>query len=131
MLTNSFIQLSYSLKFSCMKKALTKWYNYLISIGLVAIIFAIGFIPFILINNDEIWPKVYISYVALLSGVIYAGVGFIVQDIYRGFARKKTKNWDYPLEDCYIEKAWAIYMPLLLAAVICVLSGLISYLFLK
>lgn len=114
-----------------MKKALCKWYNYLIALGLVGLAAIVAIVPYFAINNSEIWPKVYISYISLFSAVIYAGGGFIAQDIYRGVIRKKTNNWDFPLEDKYIETAWRIYLPLLLAAAILLLSGLISYLFLK
>lgn len=114
-----------------MKKALCKWYNYLIAFGLVCLVAIVAIIPYFVINNPEIWPRVYISYISLFSAVIYAGGGFIAQDIYRGVIRKKTNNWDFPLEDQYIETAWRIYLPLLLATAILLLSGLISYLFLK
>ena len=114
-----------------MKKALSKWYNYLYAMLLDAIVACVALIPYFAINDSNVWPKVYISYVALLSGVIYAGGGFIIQDIYRAFKRKETKNWDYPLEDKYVDMALRIYFPILLAGVISILAGLISYLFLR
>ena len=114
-----------------MKKALSKWYNYLYAFGLVVLVAIVAIIPYFAINNSDIWPKVYISYISLFSAVIYAGGGFIAQDIYRGVIRKKTNNWDFPLEDEYIEKAWKIYLPFLLAGALLLLAGLISYLFLK
>lgn len=114
-----------------MKNAFKKWYTYLIALGMVAASMAVAIIPFLALNNPDIWPKVYISYTSLLSGVIYLGVGFIIQDIFRAFKRKETKNWDYPLEQEHIDKAWRIFAPFFLAAGILILTGLISYLFLK
>lgn len=114
-----------------MKNALKKWYNYLIGLGLVALVAAIAIIPYFAINDSSFWPRIYISYISLFSGVVFAGGGFIAQDIYRAMKRKETKNWDYPLEDKYINTAWRIYFPFLFAAVVLVLAGLISYLFLR
>ena len=114
-----------------MIKQLKKWYNYVFALILVAIVEAVAIIPYFAINDASFWPKVYISYISLLAAVIYAGGGFIAQDIYRATKRKETKNWDFPLDDEYIETAWRIYLPFLLAGVILLLGGLISYLFLK
>ena len=55
----------------------------------------------------------------------------LAQDIYRAVIRKRTNNSDFPLEDNYLETAWKIYLPLLLAGAVLLLAGLISYLFLK
>ena len=114
-----------------MIKQLKKWYNYVFAFILIIIVEAIAIIPHFVINDSSIWPKVYISYISLLAAVIYAGGGFIAQDIYRGIKRKETKNWDFPLEDKYIETAWRIYLPFLLAGITLLLGGLISYPFLK
>ena len=114
-----------------MKKAFGKWYVYLIAFGLVILAGLVGVVPYFGLNNPDIWPKVYISYICLFSAVIYIGGGFIAQDIYRGVIRKRTNNWDFPLEDNYLETAWKIYLPLLLAGAVLLIGGLISYLFLK
>ena len=114
-----------------MKKSLSKWYTYLIAVGLVLLAEAVAVIPFFAINNTEAWPMVYISYTSLLSGVVYAGCGFITQDIFRAFKRKETKNWDYPLEQKYLDQAWTIFMPFLIAAALLVIFGLISYPFFR
>ena len=113
-----------------MKKAFGKWFVYLIAFGLVALAAAVAIVPYFGLNNPDVWPQVYISYVCLFSAVVYIGGGFIAQDIYRATVRKKTNNWDFPLEDEYLEKAWTIYLPLLLAGFILLISGLISYIFL-
>lgn len=114
-----------------MKNALSKWYNYLFAFGLVVIAAVIAIVPYFVIKDSNIWPKVYISYISMFSAVVYAGGGFIAQDIYRAIQRKKTNNWDYPLEDKYINNAWAIFLPFLLAGAVLLLSGLISYPFLR
>lgn len=114
-----------------MKNAFQKWYTYLFMFGLVVVAACVAIIPFFALNDPKIWPRVYISYTFLLSGVIYLGGGFIGQDVYRAFKRKETKNWDYPLEKKYVDKAWLIYMPFFLGGFILLISGLISYLILK
>ena len=114
-----------------MKNALKKWYTYLFVVALVGISATVAVVPFFALNDSNVWPKVYISYVCLLSGVIYLGGGFIGQDIYRAFKRKETKNWDYPLEQKHINMAWLIYMPFFIAGFVLLIAGLISYLILK
>lgn len=114
-----------------MKNAFKKWYTYLIALGMVSASAIVAIIPFFALNDPNIWPKVYISYTTLLSGVIYALVGFIIQDIFRALKRKETKNWDYPLEKVHVDKAWRIFAPFFLAAAILIVFGLISYLFLR
>lgn len=114
-----------------MKNSFLKWYTYLIAIGLIGIAVIAALVPYFCINDLKVWPKVYISYVFLLSGVVIAGVGFIIQDVFRAFRRKATKNWDYPLEKVDINKAWLIFGPCLLSGITCVVFGLISFLFFK
>lgn len=113
-----------------MKNAITKWFNYLIGLGLIGIVLIVALVPYFAIDNKEIWPKVFISYVCLFSAVVYIGGGFITQDIYRAFQRKKTKNWDYPLEQVYVNQAWRIFFPFLFAGIVLLIAGLISYPFL-
>ena len=114
-----------------MKKAFCKWLNYVYVLLLVIIVEVIAVVPYLVISDSKVWPAVYISYISLFSAVVYAGGGFIAQDIYRAIQRKKTNNWDFPLEDIYIEKAWSIYMPFLLAGLVLLISGLISFIFLN
>ncbi len=111
-----------------MKKAFTKWYNYLLALGLCALAVGISLAIYFIINNQDKWPAIYISYVLLFSGVIYIGGGFISQDIYRGIKRKQTKNWDYPLEQKFLDVAWRIFMPFLVSGVLLLISGLITFL---
>ena len=114
-----------------MKKAFQKWYTYLIAFGLIALASMVAIIPYFALNDESAWPRVYISFMSLFIAVVYIGGGFIVQDIYRATIRKKTNNWDFPLEDIYLEKAWTIYLPLLLAGIVLLISGLISFIFLR
>lgn len=114
-----------------MKNALKKWYSYLIAVGLCGIAATVAMVPYFSLEDKTVWPRVYISYVLLFAGVVFAGIGFIVQDIFRAFRRKATKNWDYPLEQKDINRAWLIYLPCLLSGLICFIAGLISYLFLR
>ena len=111
-----------------MKSAFTKWYNYLFALALSALSAGIALILCFAIHNSSVFPLVYISYVMLFSAVIYIGGGFIWQDIYRATKRKETKNWDYPLEQKYIDVAWRIFMPFLTSGAILLISGLVTYL---
>ncbi len=114
-----------------MKKAFKTWYVYLIAFGLLIIVSLVALIPYFAINDSSIWPKQYISYVYLFSGVVLFGVGFIIQDLYRGRIRQKTKNWNNPLEEKYLVVAWKIFSPAFLSGITSILSGLISYIFLR
>ena len=111
-----------------MKNAFTKWYNYLFATALSVLSAGIALILYFAINDPKAFPLVYISYVMLFSAVIYIGGGFIGQDIYRGIKRKETKNWDYPLEQKYLDVAWRIFMPFLTSGVVLLISGLVTYL---
>lgn len=114
-----------------MKKAFKTWYNYLIALGLVVIVALIAVIPYFVNLDDAIWPKQFISYVFLFSGIVIFGIGFIIQDIYRARIRHKTKNWNNPLEDKNLETAWAIFCPALLGGLTSLLIGAILSIFLK
>ena len=114
-----------------MKNAFTKWYSYVFAFLLIIVVEAIAVIPYFIIRDTGVWSLVYISYVSLFGAVVYIGGGFIAQDIYRAIQRKKTNNWDYPLEDKYLNMAWRIYLPFLLSGAILLLFGLISYLFFR
>lgn len=114
-----------------MKNAFKKWFTYLIALGLCGIASAASLIPYFTINDLKSWPAAYISYSYLLSGVVIVGVGFIVQDIFRALKRKETKNWEGPLEEKHINKAWLIFGPCLLSGLTCILLGLILYPFIR
>ncbi|MCQ2793216.1 MAG: hypothetical protein MJ221_02160 [Bacilli bacterium] len=113
-----------------MKKAFTRWYNYLIALLLAGVAGAIGIIPYFVNNDSSKWPIEYISYVFLFSGVVIFGVGFIIQDVYRARIRHKTKNWNNPLEQANINTAWAIFCPMFVGGLLCLLIGAVCSIFL-
>ncbi len=113
-----------------MIKAIKTWYNYLIAIGILAILVTGGVLPYYLAGSDK-WPVAYISYFLLLAGVIVLGVGFIVQDLYKGVIRKRINDWDNKLEDKYLNVAWAIFYPMLVSGLLSIFGGLIFYVFIK
>lgn len=108
-----------------MKKAFKTWYNYLIAIGLLAIISCIAIIPYFALSDASKWPANYIFYTYMFAGIVVFGVGFIIQDIYRARIRHKTKNWNNPLPDTNIETAWKIFCPLFLSGLTSIAVGLI------
>ena len=114
-----------------MKNAFSKWYSYVFAFLLIVLAESIAVIPYLIIQDNEVWPLVYISFISLFAAVVYIGGGFIAQDIYRAIQRKKTNNWDFPLEDKHINMAWRIYLPFLLSGTILLFFGLISYLFFR
>lgn len=109
-----------------MKKAFCSWYNYVIALVLTAIAAGIGFIPYFALNDASKWPKEYIFYVFLFAGCVILLVGFVIQDLYRARCRHKTKNWNNPLPEEVVEKAWKIMCPALLAGLTCVAAGIIA-----
>lgn len=113
-----------------MIKAVKTWYNYLIAVGILALLVAGGILPYYLVGPEK-WPAAYICYFLLLAGVIVLGVGFIVQDLYRGVIRKRINDWDNKLDDKYLNVAWAIFYPMLVSGLLSILGGLISYIFIK
>lgn len=115
-----------------MKKALTKWYLYLIGLGLGIIISCISIIPHIVAtyvpNSGVDWPFQFIGYCYFFSAVICFGIGFIWQDIYRAHYRHKTKNWSDKLPDQILETAWTIFIPFIVGALIALIAGTVHYL---
>lgn len=114
-----------------MKKAFTKWYNYLLALGILIVISCIAIIPYFVFLDDSKWPIKFISYVYLFAGVVVFGIGFIIQDIYRAKIRHKTKNWNNPLPDEKVNTAWAIFCPMFTAGLLSLLVGGILSVFLK
>lgn len=110
-----------------MKKAFTKWYNYVIAVGLNCIVACIAVIPYFVLSDSKKWPGTYMSYVFLFAGVVLFGVGFIIQDIYRARTRHKTKNWNNPLDEANLNTAWAIFCPMFVAGILAVIIGAILY----
>lgn len=113
-----------------MKKAFSKWYNYLIAIVINGIIACIGIIPYFVLNDSAKWKVEFISYTFLFSGVVVFGVGFIIQDVYRARTRHKTKNWNDNLPEENLNTAWAIFCPMMVAGLLAILIGAITSIFL-
>lgn len=110
-----------------MKKAFSRWYNYIIALAIVIVIACVAVIPYFALNDAAKWPLQYIFYVFMFSGIVVFGVGFIIQDVYRAKIRHKTKNWNNPLPDTNIETAWKIFCPLFLGGLSSLVVGLIWY----
>lgn len=113
-----------------MKNAAKKWYNYLIALGIVGILFGCAYTPFKVSNGSD-WPAKYVCYFMVFSGIVIAGVGFIVQDIYRAVIRHRINDWDNKLDESYLNKAWAIFYPMLTGGILTFVIGVISNLFVK
>ena len=114
-----------------MKKAAKTWYNYLLILAVSAIPAAVGLTCFFVIKNNEKWPLFYSALTMVFGGVVILGLGFIGQDIYRGVIRHKINDWDNPLDQKYLDKAWAIYFPLLFGGLLSFIAGGIMYLFVR
>ena len=106
-----------------MKNAFSKWYNYLLALFGDGLVTLIALLIYFLTNNETLFPKRYIAYVFLFAGVVLIGVGFIIQDVYRGITRHKINDWDNPLEEKYLNKAWAIFMPMFVAGILSIIAG--------
>lgn len=114
-----------------MKKSYCTWYNYLFVLAGLVITCAACLIPYFVIRNPEIFPAKYINYSFLFAGVVLFGVGFIWQDLYRGWVRHKTNEWSEELPQDIKNKAWAIFMPFFTTGIISVLVGAILCIFIK
>lgn len=110
-----------------MKRAFTRWYNYLLGIGLAIIPVAIALILYFNGKDNEalVWPFEYNRYTLFFSAIIFVAVGFIWQDLYRAFNRHKTNNWDNPLPEQIVDNAWAIFAPFLIGAALALITGVI------
>lgn len=114
-----------------MKKAFTRWYNYLIAIGILIAISCVAVIPYFVLNDTSKWSLNSMFNTYMFAGIVVFGVGFIIQDIYRAKIRHKTKNWNNPLPDTNIETAWKIFCPLFLSGLISVFVGIVFSIVLK
>lgn len=111
-----------------MKNAAKKWWNYLIILAIVGIIFISGYLPFKNLS-DEVWPFNYMVYFFIFAGIAVALIGFIAQDIYRGVIRHRINDWDNNLDKSYLDKAWLIFFPLLFSGLIVFISGIVMNIF--
>ena len=106
-----------------MKNAFCKWYNYLIALAGDGLVTGIALLIYNLFNDETKFPKQYIAYTFLFAGVVLVGLGFIIQDLYRGWVRHKLNQWDGPLDEKYVNKAWMIFCPMLVSGVLSVIAG--------
>ena len=113
-----------------MKNASKKWWNYLLVAVGVGILVGLGLTFFYTIGEPN-WPLKYSWFFMIFGGVFFALVGFIIQDLYRGWKRHKLHDWDNPLPDEIVNKAWSILFPLLFSGIISFLVGLIAFLLTK
>lgn len=106
-----------------MKKAFTTWYNYLIGIGIAALIVGGTIIPVFIVADTDGYYFDNASMLMIFIGIVVFGLGFIIQDLYRAGIRHKTKNWNNPLDQEHLNYAWAIFCPTLLGGLTAVLAG--------
>lgn len=105
-----------------MKKALTKWYNYVIAISLIIASLLFALLPAYFykysvfgVTSTEWYPE----YVILFCAALFLLVGFIWQDLHKANYRRKVKNWDKPIPQEIKDGAWMRCVALFLAAASC------------
>ncbi|MCQ3034769.1 MAG: hypothetical protein MJ248_00875 [Bacilli bacterium] len=112
-----------------MKYALKKWWNYLIGFAGYLLAATIALLPRILLYKGiEIpykWPKEWISYTLIFVGIVFSLIGFIIQDVYRARIRHRINDWDNELPDEYLNKAWMIFLPFVVAGLLSFVTGLL------
>lgn len=108
-----------------MKRAFKTFYNYLLALIGVGLVSLVAILPYFCLADSNMWPKNYIAYTYLFGGVVLLGVGFIWQDLFRGLQRKKLNNWDTNLPQEIVDKAWRIFAPFFMSAILSVLTGAI------
>ena len=112
-----------------MKKAFKTWYNYIIAIGIAALITAGVIIPYFVIADSAKYKLASAAYLYIFIGIVVLGLGFIIQDLYRAGVRHKTKNWNNPLEEKDLNTAWSIFCPALLGGGTAIIAGAILSIF--
>ena len=113
-----------------MKKAAKHWFNYLFAFFGVLLVAGTGILLYFVIGEPD-WPLLYSFFFMIFGGIILAGGGFIIQDLYRGWNRHKLHNWDNPLPENIIDKAWNVFFPFLTSGLFCFAVGLIAFLIAK
>ena len=113
-----------------MKNAAKFWPNYLFTaLGVLAIV-GTGILIYNILGEPD-WPLRYSWFFMIFGGVFVLLVGFIIQDLYRAWKRKILHDWDNPLPEEVVNKAWMIYFPLFCSGIISFLTGLIAFLITK
>ncbi|MCR5333224.1 MAG: hypothetical protein K6E11_04330 [Bacilli bacterium] len=114
-----------------MKKAFTTWYNYLIALGIAAVVIGSTLIPYFAIADTAKYTLNQAAMLEIFIGIVIFGLGFIIQDLFRASVRHKTKNWNNPLDEKSLNTAWAIFCPTLLGGLSSVLAGGIISIFFR
>lgn len=113
-----------------MKYAAKKWWNYLLAAAGTGLLIGLGLSFYFMVGEPD-WPLKYSFFLMMFGGVTFCLVGFIIQDLYRGWQRKKLNDWKNPLPDEVVNKAWMIYFPLFYSGLASFLVGLIAFLITK
>ena len=113
-----------------MNNAAKKWYSYVFMVFGLAVLAASALVPYFL-TNGESWPKKYVCYMLIFGGVAFVLLSFIAQDLYRGWKRHKLHDWDNPLPEEIVNKAWLFFYPFLTSGLISFVVGVITYLIIK
>lgn len=114
-----------------MKNALKKWYNYVYAVLGIAFLVGVSLTLHFLLGDARGWPIKHSWYLMIFGGITFVMGGFIAQDLYRGFQRKKLHDWDNPLPKEIVDKAWSIFFPFLSSGLLTFLAGLIAFLITK
>ena len=113
-----------------MKRAAKNWLNYLFAFLGIALLVGVGLLLYFVVGEPN-WPLRFTFFFMIFGGILFIGAGFISQDLYRGWNRHKLNDWDNPLPDEIVDKAWAIFFPLLTSGLTTFLAGLIAFLITK
>lgn len=114
-----------------MKYAAKKWYNYIYIVLGIGILLGISLGLHYLLGDARGWPIKYSWFLMIFGGITFVMGGFIAQDLYRGWNRKKLHDWDNPLPDEIHNKAWMIFYPFLCSGLVSFFVGLIAFLITK
>ncbi|MBQ0008816.1 MAG: hypothetical protein KBS97_00830 [Firmicutes bacterium] len=114
-----------------MKNASKKWYNYIFAALGIAFLVGVSLGLYFTLGDQKGWPLKYSWFLMIFGGITFVMVGFIIQDLYRGWKRHKLHDWDNPLPDEVVNKAWSIFFPLLTSGILTFLAGLIAFLITK
>ena len=113
-----------------MKHAAKNWLNYLFSVLGIILLVGTAILIFEVIGEPD-WSLMYSFYFMIFGGIFFVGVGFIAQDLYRGWKRHKLNDWDNPLPQEIVNKAWDIFFSFLTSGFLTFLAGLIAFLLTK
>lgn len=113
-----------------MKKAAKFWLNYLFAFFGVLLVIGTGILLYYVIGEPD-WPLINSFLFMIFGGILLVGIGFIIQDLYRGWNRHKLHDWDNPLPENIVDRAWNIFYPFLTSGLLSFFVGLIAFLIAK